>query len=182
MNGAPPVTPLEDRFDSASEATSVPSGTLERHRAPGRIDYRRRQSRCRGGLIGTGLEMNPKLGQDIGRVGQHVHRWEIGAPLIVGEIADPVFQQRLGDRWDALTAELRAGTHAELLHVAGKGTFGHRYPASLRTTRRLANPKGRKSNCPQIAVWPPSSQRGAPTGAPTRRAAESRTVTEKETP
>lgn len=51
--------------------------------------------------------MNPKLGQDIGRLGQHVHGWQIGAPLIVGEIADPVFQQRLGDRWDALTAELR---------------------------------------------------------------------------
>lgn len=124
--------------------------------------------------------MNPKLGQDIGRVGQHVHRWEIGAPLIVGEIADPVFQQRLGDRWDALTAELRAGTRAELLHVAGKGTFGHRDPASLRTTRRFA--KGQEIQLPtdcRVAAFVATRRTDWRSDPPCGRVANSQ---EKETP
>ena len=53
--------------------------------------------------------------QDLVGVGQHVHQVRDGRTLVAGHIAHAGLQQGLGDREDALAAELFARADAQLL-------------------------------------------------------------------
>ena len=90
--------------------------------------------------------MDAEFGQDVGGVGQHVHQVGDRGALVAGDIADAVFQQRLGDRQDALAAEFGAGAEAELLNFFGEGTFGHGDPFVL-----LDHAPGRGFDLPRVS-------------------------------
>ncbi len=106
MISAPPVTPLDDRFDSASEATLVPA-VLLKVTAP-RIGYITEVARVAAAAASLALDSKctPSSARMSDGVGQHVHQVGNRRALVAGDIADAVFQQRLGDRQDALAAEL----------------------------------------------------------------------------
>ena len=67
--------------------------------------HRGRQHRRRRRLVGVGLEMHAEFVQNVLGIGQHVHQMADRRALIAADIADAVFQQRLGDGEDALAGE-----------------------------------------------------------------------------
>ncbi|MCY1226861.1 hypothetical protein D9M72_391110 [compost metagenome] len=100
-------------------------GGLERDRAAQRVVDRGRQRCSRGGFARAVLEADAMLGKDVLRIGQHVHQVRDRRALVAGHVGDAGFQQRLGDREDALAAEYLAGTQAQFLDFFGKRTLSH---------------------------------------------------------
>ena len=80
MISAPPVTPLEDRFDSASEATLVPA-VLLKVTAP-RIGYMTEVARVAAAVASLALDSKWTPSSDrISEASARTSiRWEIGAP------------------------------------------------------------------------------------------------------
>ncbi len=93
---------------------------LEGHRAAQRIVDRCGERCRRGGLAGAVLEADAVLGQDVLRIGQHVHQVRDRRALVAGDIGDARLQQRLGHREDAFAAEHLAGAQAKLLDFFDK--------------------------------------------------------------
>ncbi len=125
MISAPPVTPPDDRLDSASDATLVPA--VDFHVTAPRIGYmhRGRQHRGRRGLGGRGFEVHAELVEHVLGVGQHVHQMRDGRALVAADIGHAGLQQRLGDREDALAAEDLALAELQILDLARERSFGH---------------------------------------------------------
>ncbi len=101
-------------------------GGLESHRTAQRVVHRRGQGGRGGGLAGAGLEAHAHLGQDVLRVGQHVHQVRDRRALVAGDVSHARLQQRLGDGQDAFAGEFLARAEPQLLDFLGKGSFGHR--------------------------------------------------------
>ena len=125
MMSAPPVTPLEARLASASEATLVPTVALK-VAAPrsGIVD----RGGERGGgrrLVGARLEADAELLQHVVGVGQHVDQMRDRRALVAGHIGHAGLQQRLGDGEDAFAAEFLAGAEPELLDLFLERSFRH---------------------------------------------------------
>ena len=95
--------------------------------ATDRIHDRGRQRGGGGGFRGAGLEVHAEFLQDLVGVGQHVHQVRDGRTLVAGHIAHAGLQQGLGDREDALAAELFARADAQLLDFF-EGPFSHLEP------------------------------------------------------
>ena len=129
---APPVTPPEARLASASEATLVPTVDLK-VTAP-RIGYITEAASMAAAVasLARRLEVHAQLGQDVLRVGQHVHQVRDRRALVAADIAHARLQQRLGDGEDALAAEFLARAEAQVLHLAREGPFRHLPPLSAR--------------------------------------------------
>jgi hypothetical protein len=67
-----------------------------------------------------------QVGEDVLRVGEHVHQVRNRRALVAGDVADAGLQQRLGDGQNALAAKLLAGGQLEVLHLPGKRSLSHR--------------------------------------------------------
>ena len=78
-----------------------------------------------GGFAGGGFKMHAEFAENVLRVAQHVHQMRDRRALVAGDVADAALQQRLGDGQNAFAAELVACPEPEVLHFAGKRTFGH---------------------------------------------------------
>ena len=102
---------------------------FERDRAAQRIVDRRRQHRRRRRFGRRTLEMHAEFVQRLLRVRQHVHQVRNRRPLVAADIRHPRFQQRLGDREDALAAKGFAGAEAQRLHRLAERSLGHLRPA-----------------------------------------------------
>ena len=76
-------------------------------------------------LAGAGLEVHAEVGQDVLRVGQHVHQMRDRRALISRDVAHARLQQGLGDGEDALAVELLPVTEPEVLYLFREGSFGH---------------------------------------------------------
>ena len=69
--------------------------------------------------------MHAELVQNVLRIGEHVHQMRDRRALIAADIADAAFEQRLGDRQDALAAEFLPRADLQLLHFLREGAFSH---------------------------------------------------------
>ena len=98
---------------------------LERHRAAQRVIDRCGQRRCGGRLARAVFETDAVLGQDVLRVGKHVHEMRDRRALVAGDIGDAGFEQGLGDREDALAVERLAAPEPQLLDFLDEGPFSH---------------------------------------------------------
>ena len=93
---------------------------LEGDRAAQRVVDAGRQRGRGGGLAGAGLEAHAHLGQDVLRVGQHVHQVRDRRALVAGHVGHARLQQRLGDGQDAFAGEFLARAQTQLLHFLGE--------------------------------------------------------------
>ena len=125
MIRAPPVTPPEDRLDSASAATLVPAVDFQvtAPRSGYITDADKRGGG--GGLRRRGLEMHAELVEHVLGVGEHVHQMRDRRALIAADIGDAGLQQRLGDRENALAAEVLAVAELQVLDFSSERAFRH---------------------------------------------------------
>ena len=80
--------------------------------------HRRGQHRRGCGFRGARLVVHAEVGQDLLRIGEHIHQVADRRALVTADIADPVFQQCLGDRQDALAVEDLPGAHLQFFDFA----------------------------------------------------------------
>ncbi len=100
-------------------------GGFPGHCAADRIVDRSGEHRGGSGLRGAGFEVDAELLQQPLRIGQHVHEMRDRRALVAADVADAGLQQRLGDREDALAAELLSGAEAQLADFVREGPFSH---------------------------------------------------------
>ena len=106
---APPVTPLEDRFDSASDATLVPAVDFQ-VTAPRTGYMTDAESVAAAAGFGSGrLEMDAEVVHHVLGVGEDVHEMRDRRALIAGDVRNAGLQQGLGDRENAFAAKDFAG-------------------------------------------------------------------------
>ena len=90
---------------------------LERDGAAQRVVDRGREGGRRRRFAGRILEADAVLGEDVLRVGQHVHQVRDRRALIAGHVRHARLEQRLGDGKDALAAKRLAGAQTQLLDL-----------------------------------------------------------------
>jgi hypothetical protein len=116
---------------------------LEGDRPAQRVVDRGGQRRRRRGFRGAVLEVHAQLGEDVPRVGEHVHQVRDWRALVAGDIGDAGLQQRLGHREDAFAMEFLAVAQAQLPDFLSKGSFSHRQPLyEIAPPRRCAGVQG----------------------------------------
>jgi hypothetical protein len=131
MISAPPVTPPEARLASASGGHVGAHGGLEGDGAAQRVVDGSGQRGGSSGFAGTVLEADALLGQDVLRIGQHVHQVRDGRALVAGHIGNSGFEQGLGDRQNALTAKYISARKPQLLDFFDERTLSHGGPSSF---------------------------------------------------
>ena len=70
--------------------------------------------------------MDAELLQQPLRIRQHIHEMRDRRALVAADVADAGLQQRLGDREDALAAELLSGAEAQFADFVRERSFSHR--------------------------------------------------------
>src|SRR5205814_6447342 len=131
-----------------------------------RVVHRRRQGRGGGGLAGAVLEPDAVVGQDVLRVGQHVHQVRDGRALVAGHVGHARLEQRLRHREDAFAAKHLAGAERQLLHFLDERAFRHhclRGTGHLLPFRSIYTGIYEKSCIPP--VWKYPYLRGGPAAA-----------------
>ncbi|MBC7938217.1 MAG: hypothetical protein H7Z19_00395 [Chitinophagaceae bacterium] len=113
---------------------------LEGDGAAQRVVHRRGQRGGSGGFAGAVLEADAVFGQDVLRVGQHVHQVADRRALVAGDVGDARFQQRLRHCQNPFAAEALAFAQAQLLHFLDKRTFSHGVGRWVRWRRRAPWP------------------------------------------
>jgi hypothetical protein len=71
------------------------------------------------------------VGEDVLRVGQHVHQMRDGRALVARHIGNPGFEQGLGDGQNALSTEHLSARKPQLLDFFDERTLSHVGPCSL---------------------------------------------------
>ena len=108
------------------------------------------------------LEADAVFGQDVLRVGQHVHQVADRRALVTGDVGDAGFQQRLRHCQNAFAAEALAFAQTQLLDFFDKRTFSHGARVWMRW-RSDASPSVYYSeqNLFKIMLYPKLSKRHA---------------------
>jgi hypothetical protein len=126
MISAPPVTPGEARFDSASAGDVGADDRLPGDRAAQRVVDRRAEHRGGRRLVRARLDVDAQLGEVGLRLHQHVQQVRDRGALVAADVRDAGLQQALGDREDALALEHLALAAAQHADFAGERDF-HRH-------------------------------------------------------
>ena len=126
MISAPPVTPPDARFASASDATLVP--TVDLNVTAPRMGYITDADSIAPAAASMPMvaKRTPSSARMSCASARTSIRCEIGRALIAAHVADARLQQRLGDGQDALAAKLLAGAEPQMLDFLCKRPLRHR--------------------------------------------------------
>ncbi|MCY1361149.1 hypothetical protein D9M69_478070 [compost metagenome] len=84
-----------------------------------------------GGFAGAVLEADAVVGQDVLRVGQHIHQVRDRSALVARHIRHARLQQGLGDGQNAFAAEHFSTSKSQLLDFFDERTLSHGCPSSF---------------------------------------------------